>query len=119
MAAVGKLLNRSRLLGYYKKFQGAISLAPAYIACRNYSSPSSQICTTPIAEFEGKPGINTYQDLYKFSLSEPDEFWGTLARSRLQWMQDFDQVTDSDMNQGRISWFRNGKLNVSGKYKPN
>jgi hypothetical protein len=30
-------------------------------------------------------------------------------------MQDFDTVMDCDMKSGRFSWFKNGKLNASGK----
>ena len=73
------------------------------------------IYSTSIPEFEGLANIKSYQDLYEFSLNEPDKFWGKLARSRLTWFKDFDQVSDGDFNTGKISWFLNGKLNVSGK----
>ena len=32
-------------------------------------------------------------------------------------MQDFDQVMDCDVKEGKFEWFRNGKLNASGKNK--
>ena len=78
-------------------------------------SHSSKICSTSIPEFEGKPGINSYEDLHRFSLEDPNQFWGTLAKSRMQWMQDFDQVQDCNLAEGKVKWFLNGKLNVSGK----
>ena len=52
--------------------------------------------------------------IYKESLENPEAFWGDLARNRLRWMKEFDQVMDCDMNEGRLSWFNGGKLNVSG-----
>lgn len=53
--------------------------------------------------------------VYNESLANPEAFWGDLARNRLRWMKDFEQVMDCDMSEGRFSWFNGGKLNVSGK----
>ena len=53
--------------------------------------------------------------LYAESLEHPEQFWGDLARRKLSWTREFDQVMDCDMNAGRISWFNGGKLNVTGK----
>jgi len=52
--------------------------------------------------------------VYEESLAQPEKFWGDLARNRLRWFKEFDQVMDCDMRQGRISWFNGGKINVSG-----
>ena len=54
--------------------------------------------------------------LYEESLRHPERFWGDLARRRLTWYKEFDQVMDCDMRQGRISWFGGGKINVSGRW---
>ena len=67
-------------------------------------------------EFEGNFGIKSYEDLHRFSLQNPETFWGTLARNHLQWFSDFDVVSDCDMDAGKIQWFLNGKLNASGWY---
>lgn len=83
-----------------------------------HSSYSGGMFTTPIPEFEDKPDINSFQDLYDFSIRRPTEFWGTLARSRLRWRSPFKTVMDCNMNEGRIKWFLNGKLNVSGGSHP-
>ncbi|XP_067681216.1 acetyl-coenzyme A synthetase 2-like, mitochondrial [Haliotis asinina] len=69
--------------------------------------------TTPFPEFEGVPNIKTHDDLYRFSLENPDVFWGKLARSRLKWFHDFHKVKDCDMAEGKIQWFDGGKLNAS------
>lgn len=70
--------------------------------------------STAIPEFENHPSIHSYTDLYNYSLSNSDEFWSTLATSRLKWFKDFQKVQDCDMEKGKISWFLDGKLNVSG-----
>ena len=53
--------------------------------------------------------------LYEESLAHPERFWGDLARRRLRWMKDFDQVMDCDMSKGQFKWFLGGVLNVSGE----
>ncbi|XP_069118171.1 acetyl-coenzyme A synthetase 2-like, mitochondrial [Argopecten irradians] len=71
------------------------------------------ITTTPFPEFQGDPQLKSHADLYNASLQNPDYFWGTLAKSRLQWFQKFNQVKDCDINKGHIRWFMDGKLNAS------
>ena len=53
--------------------------------------------------------------LYEESVKHPELFWGDLARRRLKWFKEFDQVMDCDMTEGRISWFNGGKINASGE----
>lgn len=54
-----------------------------------------------------------YARMYRESIDNPSYFWGSLARSNLDWLEPFDEVCESSFEQGRISWFRNGKLNVT------
>ena len=51
--------------------------------------------------------------IYKYSLENNDEFWATLARSRLDWTKDFDHVNTSSFEAGRLEWFKGGYLNVA------
>ena len=53
--------------------------------------------------------------LYAESLENPERFWGDLARRRLRWVKEFDQVMDCSMREGRINWFKGGMLNVTGE----
>uniref|UniRef100_H2YF72 acetate--CoA ligase n=1 Tax=Ciona savignyi TaxID=51511 RepID=H2YF72_CIOSA len=39
-------------------------------------------------------GVNTYEDLYHFSINNSDKFWGELAKSRLDWIKPFGKVSD-------------------------
>ena len=59
------------------------------------------------------PNVTSHEELYKFSIEEPEKFWSTLARSRLTWDQDFHTGMDCDFRQGKFNWFLGGKLNVS------
>ena len=61
--------------------------------------------------------IQNYESLHKFSIENQEIFWGTLAKSRLQWYESFKKVHEgkfSDEN-FNLKWFLDGKLNVSGK----
>ena len=53
--------------------------------------------------------------VYQESIADPKKFWGELAKQRLEWVKEFDEVMDCDMEQGRINWFNGGKINASGK----
>ena len=70
----------------------------------------------PFKELDSFPKtIDSYESLHKFSIQEPDKFWGTVARSRLEWFKDFKQVTQGDFNDPdfKLKWFIDGKMNVS------
>jgi acetyl-CoA synthetase len=59
------------------------------------------------------PKARTHEELYRFSIKQPEAFWSGLARSRLQWDQDFHTGMDCSMESGQFGWFLGGKLNVS------
>ena len=82
----------------------------ALSACRRASSSSGSV-EYPIQLSSVSPN---HAALYEESLSNPQGFWGDLARRRLRWFKEFDQVMNCDMEQGKISWFNGGKINVSG-----
>ena len=54
-----------------------------------------------------------YHALYERSISDPDGFWGEMARERLSWERDFHTVSDTDFTSGTIAWFLGGKLNAA------
>ncbi|XP_071329607.1 acetyl-coenzyme A synthetase 2-like, mitochondrial isoform X2 [Trachinotus anak] len=55
----------------------------------------------------------SHRDLYRLSVTDPDQFWGSAAVDRLRWVQPFHRVRDCELSSGKISWFLGGKLNVS------
>ena len=80
---------------------------------RTLSDKVAKHSTTPFPEFDT---FTSHDELYKFSLDSPDFFWGTLARSRINWYRDFGSVKDCDLTRGHVRWFLDGQLNVSGNY---
>ena len=54
-----------------------------------------------------------YLSLYKESVENPDTFWSRQANTFLDWLKPFSEVFQGDMSQGKVSWFADGKLNVS------
>lgn len=73
--------------------------------------------STKFPEFQNNPQLQSHDQIYKFSLENPDQFWSSLARSRLQWSRDFDTIKDCDISKGHIKWFLGGQLNASGNLK--
>jgi hypothetical protein len=60
--------------------------------------------------------IDSYEKLYDYSLNNYKHFWSVCARRRIQWFQDFNEVTNiRDFNavDFNLKWFIGGKLNVS------
>lgn len=107
--------NLKQLSRFCQKVKYTSSTNNCNTYLRQYSSKRSAIFSTSIPEFENRSDIKSYEDLYKFSLAEPDQFWGTLARSRLRWFKDFSIVQQCDLVKGNIAWFQGGKLNISGE----
>ncbi|KAM0351663.1 hypothetical protein ACHAPU_002673 [Fusarium lateritium] len=69
-----------------------------------------------LARHPSKPHIGSleeYQQMHQLSISEPDAFWGSLARELLTWERDFHTVKTGSLIEGNPSWFLGGKLNAS------
>lgn len=68
------------------------------------------------ADFSAKARIdkNTYEQLYRESLENPDAFWGKAAE-RLQWFKKPTTIKNVsyDLDDFRIRWFEDGELNAS------
>ncbi len=54
-----------------------------------------------------------YEQMYRRSLEQPDDFWAEQAEQFLTWFKRWDRVQHCDMAKGDIRWFEGGKLNVS------
>ena len=70
----------------------------------------------PSKQFSEKAHIKSpeeYEQLYKRSLEEPEQFWAEMAEQNLTWTRKWDKVLEYDFHQPYIKWFIGGKLNVS------
>lgn len=54
-----------------------------------------------------------YQQMYRRSLEQPDEFWAEQANAHLDWYETWHTISEADFNKAEIKWFDGGKLNVS------
>ncbi|MCP1674763.1 acetyl-CoA synthetase [Natronocella acetinitrilica] len=54
-----------------------------------------------------------YQEMYRRSLDDADNFWAEQADERLHWFKKWDTVNGSDLNKGVIKWFEGGKINAA------
>jgi acetyl-CoA synthetase len=55
----------------------------------------------------------SYQDLYRRSIENPEEFWGSMATNSLDWFAPWNSVLEIDEEEFNQTWFSNGKLNAS------
>lgn len=55
---------------------------------------------------------NDYQEQYKKSVEQPEEFWGDIA-GEFTWRKKWDKVLEWDFNKPEVKWFINGKLNIT------
>jgi len=80
---------------------------------------SQEISEVPLYDvpeaIKGKTDIDfqTYQDMYKQSLDDPEEFWADMAKKFVTWTSPWDKVLNWDFHSAEIEWFKGGKLNVS------
>ena len=54
-----------------------------------------------------------FSELYQHSITNPDEFWNKQASSYLEWISEWDQVSEYDFSKGQVNWFKGGKLNAT------
>ena len=55
--------------------------------------------------------ISLSQSEHAASVASPSSYWGALS-SNLDWFSPFTSVTSGKFDDGSVSWFNNGKLNV-------
>ncbi|PUA29063.1 MAG: acetate--CoA ligase [Cellvibrio sp. 79] len=76
----------------------------------------SEVHLYPVPEsFKKNAAIDLarYKSMYEQSVNSPDTFWAEQAKAFLTWKKPWTQVTKSDLKKGEVSWFVDGKLNVS------
>ncbi len=75
-----------------------------------------EIHTYPVpADFAAKAHINKdrYQQLYRQSVEQPEQFWAEQAEAFLSWNKPWSSVCNYDLAKGEARWFDGGELNVS------
>ena len=54
-----------------------------------------------------------YNDMYRRSIENPEEFWAEQAKKFLTWDDSWTSVCSHDFHRGEARWFSGAKLNVS------
>jgi acetyl-CoA synthetase len=71
----------------------------------------------PSAEFSAKATIKSaaqYDEMYKKSVEQPNEFWAEMAEENLTWIKKWDKVEEySFKDDVFVRYFAGGKLNLS------
>ena len=74
---------------------------------------------TPQTFFDRQPNkghlesLDQYKELYNKSITDPEGFFGPLAKELLHWDKDFVKVKNGSLQDGDPAWFLNGELNAS------
>ena len=53
-----------------------------------------------------------YREVYRRSIDDPDAFWAGEARRRLDWIAEWNTVSEWDLPTGTVAWFLGGQLNA-------
>jgi acetyl-CoA synthetase len=56
--------------------------------------------------------IEEYQEVYQYSINEPEKFWAEIAENFL-WRKKWDTVLDWNFTEPKIKWFSGAKLNIT------
>lgn len=54
----------------------------------------------------------TYAREYKRSLEDPEAYWSEQANAFIEWFGPWNELSSTDLSQGRVEWFKGGTLNV-------
>lgn len=77
----------------------------------NLYHPSAEVVENAnITAYMRQKGFKTYDDLYNWSITNPEEFWSDQARE-LEWYQPWEKVLD-DSEAPFFKWFVGGKTNI-------
>ncbi len=57
--------------------------------------------------------MEEYEEIYRRSVENPEEFWAEMAEENLTWHKKWDKVLEYNFEKPEIKWFQGGKLNAS------
>lgn len=58
-------------------------------------------------------GLAEYEHHYQHSIRQPEKFWSKMARELVTFEKDFHTTCHGSFDQGDVSWFLGGRINVS------
>jgi acetyl-CoA synthetase len=57
--------------------------------------------------------LEEYYQVYRKSVSEPENFWEEIAEEHFMWRKKWDKVLSWDFSKPEIKWFEGAKLNIT------
>ena len=119
MCAKMSALSRTLLSVYYpfiaptiRRHSSCLLLKKRCFEIHNYKYASTAKFPSLVKE---RTNIKCHDDLHRFSIENPEEFWSLQARDFLTWQKLYSshRVMDCDMQTGHFRWFDDGQLNAS------
>ena len=82
------------------------------------SSTNEPALYPPASEFSAHAHVSSWEGYltkYQESITNPEEFWSSIARERIHWFEPFTKVRDVSYASSNVSirWFEDGCLNAS------
>ncbi len=78
---------------------------------RFYYPPEELAQQSNILAYARERGFDSVDDLYSWSIREPERFWGDMASRFVEWYQPWDQVLDESLAPF-YRWFTGGRINI-------
>ncbi|MGB0885304.1 MAG: acetate--CoA ligase [Chitinophagales bacterium] len=57
--------------------------------------------------------LEEYFQVYRKSVSEPENFWAEIAEEYFVWQKKWNKVLEYDFEQAKFEWFKGAKLNIT------
>ncbi|MGB1017509.1 MAG: acetate--CoA ligase [Chitinophagales bacterium] len=57
--------------------------------------------------------LEEYFQVYRKSVSEPENFWAEIAEEHFVWQKKWNKVLEYDFEQAKFEWFKGAKLNIT------
>ncbi|GGD59218.1 acetyl-coenzyme A synthetase [Emticicia aquatilis] len=54
-----------------------------------------------------------YEEAYKKSVENPEDFWGEIAANNFEWRKPWRKVLNWNFSEPKVEWFVGGKLNIT------
>jgi acetyl-CoA synthetase len=76
-----------------------------------YYPPEKLVEESNILAYAREKGFSNFEDLYKWTIENPEQFWSEMAQRYISWYKPWSQVLD-DSNKPFFKWFIDGKTNA-------
>src|SRR5438093_9763762 len=76
-----------------------------------YYPPKELVENSNILAYAREKGLGSVEELYAWTIANPQEFWSDMATRFVDWYQPWEQVLD-ESQAPFFKWFTGGKINV-------